>query len=205
MGLGILCLRQKASCNAIKETPIHHHHQHAEAYLTQQERLRLKGVIIVSETTGGTAIATGLNATALNEEHISAYKRAHKGKLTDAQIQEGANSLSEALTAAGKQLATQTKYSANGGISFTFAWVHIGITAGGKNCQGDGGGAYSLGGGYFWGKHNTADIDRLHRDTVSFQVNVTPVYANINFFDGSSNFLGHFEGGGACLGGGTGG
>jgi len=160
---------------------------------------------IVSETTG-TAMATALNANQLVEDHIGAYKRAHKGKLTAAQIQEGASSLSEALKAATSQLGTQTKYSANGGITFTIGWVHIGITVdGGKNCQGDGGGLFSLGGGYFWGDVYTSDIQRLYRDTVSFQVNVTPVFANINFFDSNSNLLGHFEGGGACLGGGSGG
>lgn len=158
----------------------------------------------MSETTG-MAIAAAVNTAAVTEEHIGAYKKAHKGKLTDAEIQEGANSIAEALKAVGKQLTAQTKYSANGGITFTVGWVHIGITVGPRNCQGDGGGAFSLGGGYFWGDVYTADIDRLYRDTVSFQVNVTPVYANVNFFDSSSNLLGHFEGGGVCFGGGIGG
>src|SRR5271165_6963874 len=116
-------------------------------------------------------------ATFDEEAILRDYRRAHKGTLTDAQIEEGAKSLSEALKAAAKQTAAQTKYAANATIATTFAWVHIGVTvSGGKSCIGDGGGVFGLGGGGFWGDVYTDDIERLYRDTVSFQVNLAVFY-----------------------------
>jgi hypothetical protein len=45
----------------------------------------------------------------------------------------------------------------------------------------------------------------LYNNTQSFQFNATPVYLNINFFDGNGNFLGSFQSGGISTVLGTGG
>lgn len=41
----------------------------------------------------------------------------------------------------------------------------------------------------------TSDLERLYRDTDSFQFTVTPVYTSVLFFDKSSRLLGHFQAG----------
>jgi hypothetical protein len=128
---------------------------------------------------------------------LSDYKKAHKGKLSDAQIEEGVKSLSGAMNAA-QQAAAQAKYGAKATIVTTFGWVRVTVEVnGGKSCEGNGGGVFGLGGGVFGGDVYTDDLQRLYKDSVSFQVNlVGMVYLNINFFDGNSNLLGSFQGGG---------
>ena len=39
------------------------------------------------------------------------------------------------------------------------------------------------------------ELERLYRDTDSFEVNVTPVYTSVLFFDKSSRLLGHDQAG----------
>ncbi len=149
-----------------------------------------------------------LSAQALEaviEEHVSALKRAQKGKLSDAQIKQHAKTIAEAFKASAQQLATQSSYSASGSISVVAAYNHIYITCGSKVCQGDGGGVFSVGSGYYWGHIYTSDLNKLFSDTVSYQLTLTAVYASVVFFDSHSNNLGSFQGGGFCLGAGVGG
>ena len=72
------------------------------------------------------------------------------------------------------------------------------IITGGKRFDGNVGPA---GGGAGWGDVYTDDIERLYRDTVGFQITVALVYASVVFFDGNSNYLGNFQGGGMATGG----
>src|SRR5262249_48731297 len=73
---------------------------------------------------------------------------------------------------------------------------------------GHAGGLSWLGGQSSWGSLITDDVLRLYRDTVSFAFNAAVAYFNVNFFDGNSNLLGSYHGGGIGLvtgiGGGTG-
>lgn len=103
-------------------------------------------------------------------------------------------------------LSTQTAYPANGSVaSFIFYFVFQVSVKGGKQFNGKGGGISSPGGGALFGDIYTDDINRLYRDTVSFQFNCTPVFTNLNFFDKHSNFLGSFQSGSVSTVAGTGG
>lgn len=103
-------------------------------------------------------------------------------------------------------LSTQTAYPANGSVaSFIFYFVFQVTVKSGKQFNGKGGGISTPGGGALFGDVYTDDIERLYRDTVSFQFNCTPVYTNLNFFDKHSNFLGSFQSGSVSTVTGTGG
>lgn len=103
-------------------------------------------------------------------------------------------------------LSTQTAYPANGSVaSFIFYFVFQVTVKSGKQFNGKGGGISTPGGGALFGDVYSDDINRLYRDTVSFQFNCTPVYTNLNFFDKHSNFLGSFQSGSVSTVTGTGG
>ena len=51
----------------------------------------------------------------------------------------------------------------------------------------------------------TSDLSKMLSETKTFQINATPVYVNVNFFDGSSNLLGNFQSGAVSVVVGTGG
>lgn len=101
------------------------------------------------------------------------------------------------------------KYAAQCHIASTIFYVFIApAVEGGRNgVDGHGGGLFTPGAGGSWGHLYTDDIERLYRNTVSYQVNAAAAYLNVNFFDGHSNFLGHYQGGGVGtvvgVGGGT--
>jgi hypothetical protein len=100
----------------------------------------------------------------------------------------------DAATAALK--ATTTKYAATGSVASLIFYLKFQVNiTGGKTFDGNAGGASSPGGGALFGDVYTDDLNRLYRDTVSFEFNATPVYLSILFFDGNSNLLGHFQSG----------
>ncbi|MFC6357365.1 VapA/VapB family virulence-associated protein [Luethyella okanaganae] len=78
----------------------------------------------------------------------------------------------------------------------------------GEKFVGNGGGVFTPGAGAFLGDLYTNDLARLYSDTTNFQVNATPVYTNINFFDSDANLLGSLHAGSVStvvgVGGGTG-
>jgi hypothetical protein len=107
-------------------------------------------------------------------------------------------------------LTTQSSYpisngSIIGGIFYTRITCDIDVN--GKNYAfvGNGGGIFTPGGGALLGDIYTNDPVRLVTSTVSFQVNATPVYVNVNFFDDSSNLLGNLQVGAVSTVVGTGG
>lgn len=92
--------------------------------------------------------------------------------------------------------ATTAKYAATGSVASLIFYLKFQVSIkGGKTFDGNAGGASSPGGGALFGDVYTDDLDRLYRDTVSFEFNATPVYLSILFFDGNSNLLGHFQSG----------
>ncbi|HEY0737665.1 MAG TPA: VapA/VapB family virulence-associated protein [Herpetosiphonaceae bacterium] len=92
--------------------------------------------------------------------------------------------------------ATTAKYPATGSVASLIFYLKFQVNiTGGKTFDGNAGGASSPGGGALFGDVYTDDINRLYRDTVSFEFNATPVYLSILFFDGNSNLLGHFQSG----------
>lgn len=105
---------------------------------------------------------------------------------------------------------SNASYTVQGSVaSFIFYQRFQAEVKGGKTFKGDAGGVSGPGGGGFWGTLYTDDIQRLYRDTISFQYNVQTAYLNINFFDRNSKFLGHIQAGGVStlvvgVGGGSG-
>jgi len=105
------------------------------------------------------------------------------------------------------------KYPAQAQVASIGGYLHVtlGVTvAPGKllSFEGHGGGLATPGANGTWGDFYSDDIVRLFTDTVSFQCNTTLFYTNVNFFDGYSNYLGSYHGGGigivTGIGGGTG-
>lgn len=92
-------------------------------------------------------------------------------------------------------LMTATKsYPATGSVASLIFYLkfQVNITDG-KSFNGNAGGISSAGGGALKGDVYTDDLDRLYRDTVSFEFQSTPAYLSILFFDGHSKLLGHFQ------------
>lgn len=102
--------------------------------------------------------------------------------------------------------ATTAGHSANGSVASMIFYLTLQVIVdGGKTFDGQAGGISSSGGGALFGTVYTDDLDALYARTQSFQFNATPVFLNINFFDGHANLLGHFEAGGTSTVLGTGG
>jgi hypothetical protein len=115
------------------------------------------------------------------------FKKAMEGKLDNASI----NSVTESLLA-----PSTPSYPATGSVaSFIFYLQFVIEIKNGKRFDGKAGGLSTPGGGALYGDVYTDDLERLYRDTVSFEFQGTPVYLSILFFDGNSNLLGHFQGG----------
>lgn len=101
------------------------------------------------------------------------------------------------LIASGKKtiVETTTSYPARGSsVSMIFyLQFQVIIQNGGKTFDGKAGGISTPGGGALFGDVYTDDINRLYKDTVSFQFTSTPVYLSIVFFDSNGNVLGTFQ------------
>ncbi|MCK8495194.1 VapA/VapB family virulence-associated protein [Spirosoma sp. RP8] len=109
-------------------------------------------------------------------------------------------------SAVNQLLTTTNRYPATGSVASMIFYLKFRVdVTNGKSFEGNAGGVSSPGGGALFGDVYTDDIDRLYRDTVSFQFNATPVYTNLNFFDSHSNFLGSFQSGSVSTVLGTGG
>lgn len=140
---------------------------------------------------------------AFAKEDLSAvakdFKASMKDVMSEAQIDK---TLSE-------MASFTNQYAAQCQIASTIFYVFItpAVEGGQNGVDGHGGGLFTPGGGGSWGHLYTDDIERLYRDTISYQVNAAAAYLNVNFFDGHSNLLGHYHGGGVGtvvgIGGGT--
>ncbi|EEY7915203.1 VapA/VapB family virulence-associated protein [Salmonella enterica] len=98
-----------------------------------------------------------------------------------------------------KIASAENKYSAKTTLASAIFYIKVDtqITSeGGKHFSGNAGGLSSPGGGVLFGDLYTNDLEMLYKNTVSFQITMTPVFCSVLFFDSSSNLLGHFEGGG---------
>ena len=102
----------------------------------------------------------------------------------------------KANTVANSILSTQTAYPAKGTILGAIFYTRITVNVdGGKGCVCNGGGLSGIGGGALIGDIYTDDINRLYRDTVSFEFNAAFAYTSVLFFDKNSNLLGSFQSG----------
>jgi len=144
-------------------------------------------------------MASSETQTVDRETIANDFRERMQGKLDEDKIDAAV----EGITAA------TGVYPANGEIASMIFYVRVGVqVTGGKSFVGDGGGAFTPGGGALFGNVYTDDIDTVYGRTVSFEVNATPVYLSVLFFDSNSNLLGHFQSGGIStvtgVGGGTG-
>ncbi|KAI5058776.1 hypothetical protein GOP47_0026946, partial [Adiantum capillus-veneris] len=95
-----------------------------------------------------------------------------------------------------------SQFFVSGGLVSAIFYVTLGLSGRGsasKKFEGRGGGLFTPGGGSIIGTLFTDDVDKLYANTATFQFNSTPVYFNINFFDGSSNLLGHVQAGAVSI------
>lgn len=126
------------------------------------------------------------------------FKAAMSGKLEKEKIDAVAASLA----------APMTSYPANGSVASLIFYLKFQVVVkgtGGKTFDGHAGGVSTPGGGALIGDVYTDDINRLYRDTVSFEFQATPVYTSLLFFDSNSNLLGHFQAGAVSIVSGIGG
>lgn len=90
--------------------------------------------------------------------------------------------------------AADSSVGANGSIASVLFWVTVGVTTNdGHKFNGDAWGVGTPGGGALFGDVYSDDFDALYANTVSFEVNSTPVYLSVLFFDGDGTLLGHFQ------------
>ena len=127
------------------------------------------------------------------------FRTAMHAKLSEADIHKVVSALTNSVT--------QASYPATGSVASLIFYMkfQVQIKNGGKTFNGHAGSIGSPGGGALIGDVYTDDINRLYRDTVSFEFQATPVYLSILYFDGSSNLLGHFQAGAVSTVGGVGG
>lgn len=99
------------------------------------------------------------------------------------------------------------KYAANGSFVSAVFYYHFWVNLKDQNKQfnGNAGGIGAPGGGAMVGDVYTDDLDRLLKDTYSFQFGTTPLYFELTFFTKQSEYLGTFQAGGIGVTLGTGG
>jgi hypothetical protein len=124
------------------------------------------------------------------------FKASVEGKMPADQLQSATTAMATAATG----------YAANGSIASLLFYMQVQVTIkGGKTFDGKAGGIGLPGGGALFGTVYTDDINRLYANTKSFAFQATPVYFAVEFFDGSSNYLGTFQAGAVSIVTGTGG
>lgn len=140
------------------------------------------------------------NELTVKEQIAEDFAKAFQGKMEQSLLDEAVTKIKD----------TQPSYAASGSIitALVYTNVHIEMSEMHKVFTGHGGGVFSTGGGALIGSIYTDDLDKLFRDTVSFEVNSTVVYCSVIFFDKHSHTLGSFQAGAVSVsigvGGGTG-
>lgn len=124
----------------------------------------------------------------LNEQIAQDFYDNFKEKL-------GAEELGQAVEAIK---CTANKYHTIG--SLICAAVYFRITVGPsdavkKQFTGNGGGAGWPGTAALIGDLYTDDLEKLYRDTCSFELNIAATYTSVLFFDNKSRLLGHYQAG----------
>lgn len=114
------------------------------------------------------------------------FRAAMSGKMAAALLEDSVK----------RMTAATASYPAHGSIIGAVFYFRFTVAVdSGKEFTGNAGGVGSVGGGALFGDVYTDNIDRLYRDTASFSFVATPAYVTLQFFDSSSNFLGHFQSG----------
>jgi hypothetical protein len=137
-------------------------------------------------------------STEVRDEMAAATEAALRGNIPDEEVTAAVTSIKSATAS----------YPAGGSFLCTFFYFRITLSCQGESWVGNAGGLGGVGGASTNGDIYTDDINRLFKETTSFQFNNAVVYLNVNFFNSSSQFLGSYQGGGvgtcAGIGGGSG-
>ena len=133
--------------------------------------------------------------TAHRNEAAASAEQWLRGKIDDQEVEKTLKAIRNPAAA----------YSTGGSVLCAVFYWRIWLTLRGTNFYGNAGGIGGLGGGSTNGDIYTDDINKLFRETVSFQFNSAFVYLNVNFFNAHSQLLGNYQGGGVGICGGTGG
>jgi hypothetical protein len=98
------------------------------------------------------------------------------------------------------------KYPATGSFVSAVLYYHfwVGLKNQNHHFEGNAGGFGVPGGGAMVGDVYTDNLDRLVKETKNFQFGTTPLYFEITFFTGNSEYLGTFQAGGIGIALGTG-
>jgi methylthioribose-1-phosphate isomerase len=135
------------------------------------------------------------------EELAQSFRSHMEGKLTDDKLDAAV----KAILAPQYQEENATAYY---GSAVLYAKVEVWVDCA-QLFTGQAGGLATPGSGYSWGVVYTPDCAALAANTVSFAFVSAISYFSVYFFDGNSNSLGFFQGGGISsiigTGGGTGG
>ncbi len=161
---------------------------------------------------GATGVVNAETSMASNAATSAVHRVA---KTCDSNLSENDHSSAETngqLSFATEATAEQGyTYSVHGLVTSLAVYQHFSLTVedDGKTFTGDSGGISVPGVAVLKGTLFTEDLQRLYKDTVSFQYNAVGPYMNINFFDSHSTLLGHVQSGSigtlTGIGGGTGG
>ena len=135
-------------------------------------------------TTTATAERTEVSPAIIAHDFVEAHHHMLEAEHLDA-IVEKLTSVTQKYPATGTSL----------GVIFYARYTVNVKGSGGKSFEGNGGGIAGIGGGALIGDVYTDDLDRLYRDTVSFEYNSAFAYTSVLFFDKNSQLLGHFQSG----------
>ena len=141
-------------------------------------------------------------------QNVADFIAAHGDNLSEAELAVATEFLS------GHEERFGVKVIVAGIAGYLKVTVNMNVTGRDWFFEGNAGATTLVAVGVYWGHCYTKDAARLTKDSRGFNINAITAfplpggYVNINFFDGSSNFLGHLHGGGLtnldCIGGGTG-
>lgn len=118
------------------------------------------------------------------------FRNAMHDKLEPGQIEEAIQAL----------IVNRKAYPVTGSVASRIFYLQFQLdVADGMTFDGDAGGAASPGGDALSGRLYTEDLERLYRDTVSFEYQSMPIYLSILFFDRNNTLLGHFMSGAVSI------
>lgn len=136
----------------------------------------------------------------IRKQIIDSYIDYAKDKLSGSQIETAVKSMRESDNSIEAHLAV-------GSLIFYQRFVISEKEPPEKTFTGNAGGIATVVPGSYYGSLHADDFDKLHKNTVSFSFEAVTAAVFVQFYDKSSNCLGHFEGAGigfTGVGGGSG-
>ena len=138
----------------------------------------------------------------LNEQIAQDFYDNFKGQLGEEELSHAVEVIK----------CTENKYHTTGSLMCAAFYFRVTVERSDtvkKQFIGNGGGLGCPGAAALIGDVYTNDLEKLYRDTCSFELNIAAAYTSVLFFDNKSRLLGHYQAGAVTtviggLGGGTG-